>query len=233
MEVTRMSRIKRTVRHLRPSHMVRSYVTQRVVRAVANKYGLVYFGYVNPRSDDHRLIRGHTVSTTQIDNHYCVGTVQDYDVALVHRNGLIYTFNKREMRCHWLIVTVDLKTTRELPHFYVGTQTGNEVFEASYTQLHPITLGQIAQYSHKFTSNYLVYAEPDEAINMEWLLHPAVTEVIAAHFSTMTFEVENNILYLYNEVKHPNSEQIDKMFENGIWLAQQIDAVTNADVDRE
>jgi hypothetical protein len=28
-------------------------------------------------------------------------------------------------------------------------------------------------------------------------------------------------------------KKIDKMFENGIWLARYIDAITNADVNKE
>lgn len=233
MEVSKLSLIKRAIRHLHPTHIIRNFLTKHTMKKLADKYGLVYFGYVSQKADDHKMIRGHTVSTTQIDNHYCLGTVQSYDVSLVHRNDLVRTFKGHDRRCHWLIATIDLKTERELPHFYVGPQADNELFEASYTQLHPIHMGNTAQYSHKFTSNYFVYAQPEDAIDIEWLLHPAVADVVVSYFENMPFEVENNVLCVYNENQHPGAAQIDKMLENGIWLAKQIDAVTNADIGRE
>ena len=74
---------------------------------IAEKVGLVYFGYVDQRDDDHRLIRGHTVSQTHQDNHYCIGTVRGYDVMLALRNDVIRTRSGKDERCHWLIYAID------------------------------------------------------------------------------------------------------------------------------
>ena len=82
-------RFKRALRHSRPSHLLRKRQQRGAIESFADKAGLVYFGYVDQRDDDHRLIRGHTVSATHQDNHYCIGTVRGYDVMLVLRNDVV------------------------------------------------------------------------------------------------------------------------------------------------
>lgn len=228
MEVGTLHRVKRRLRHLHPKHVVKTFITRRTMQQIAEKYGLVYFGTVDHHADEHKIIRGHTVSTTQQDNHYTVGSIQDYDIAIVQRNSLAQVADGRISRNHWVIVSISLHTRVELPRFYVCPQAGGQVFEASHTQLHPLTLGSTTAYSPKFTSNFTVYAQPSDAIDIEWLLHPATADVMQDYFANMPFEVENNMLYVYNENKHPGSAQIDKMLQNGIWLAQQIDAAAGA-----
>jgi hypothetical protein len=123
----------------------------------------VYFGYVDQRDDDHRLIRGHTVSATHQDNHYCIGTVRGYDVMLVLRNDVIRVPSGKEKRCHWLIVTVDLHTKTDVPHCYVGHKSRDDEFAASYRQLHPLAIGGLGRYPHAFSSNYTVYGATTNA----------------------------------------------------------------------
>ena len=60
MEVGAWSRVKRAARHLMPQYVVKSALTRRMVQQFAHKYGLVYFGYVDNKSDEHELERGHT-----------------------------------------------------------------------------------------------------------------------------------------------------------------------------
>lgn len=233
MEVGKKNIIRRTLRHLRPSHIVKSRLTKRVVQKVSEKYGLVYFGYVSQNEDDHKAVRGYTVSKSQIDDHYCIGTIQNYDVTFVQRNDLVLGLDRKEVRCHWLITSIDLKSRRSLPRFFVGPQAHSDILKASYSQLHQVQLGNTTQYPHKFLSNYFVYAKPQDVINIEWLFPPSAAEIVTGYFADMSFEVENNVLYVYNESAYPTAEKIDKMFENGIWLARYIDAITNADVNKE
>jgi hypothetical protein len=233
MEVGKKSIIKRTIRHLRPSHIVKTRLTRRVVQKVAEKYGLVYFGYVNHKDDDHKSVRGYTVSKTQIDNHYSVGTIQDYDVTFVQRNDVVLDLNRNEVRCHWLIASIDLKSRRALPNFFVGPQAHSDILRALYSQFHQISLGNTTQYPHKFIANYFVYAKPQDVINIEWIFPPSAAEIVTGYFADMSFELEKNVLHIYNENPYPTAEKIDKMFENGIWLARYIDAITNADINKE
>src|SRR5258706_294200 len=71
---------------------VRGFVTKHAVKQFADKFHLVYFGHVNPRDDDYELVRGVTVSTTHIDNHYTVGTVEGHDLIFVERGDKLYIY---------------------------------------------------------------------------------------------------------------------------------------------
>lgn len=228
MEVSRKSRLHRTVRHLNPTHLVRTLLTKRIVQSVTGKYGLVYFGRVDHTEDGVAIVRGHTVSPSQIDNHYAVGTIQGYDVTFVQRNSLALMLDKTERRCHWLIVSIKLKAPSTVPHLYVGPSVGDSMFQASYTQLKPIHVGNTTEYPRKFADNFSVYARPSDVLNIEWLLPPSSCTVIGDYFSAMPFEIEDNTLYIYNENQHPTGEVIDRMLENGVWLAKTIDSLAGA-----
>lgn len=228
MTVSRHSLIKRSVRHLSPRHIIRHRLTKRAVQRVADKYGLIYFGAVDAKVDDHKLVRGFTTSHTQIDTLYTVGTIQGYDVSFVARNDLIVTRNQHEKRCHWFIVAVDVQPMLPLPHFYIGPQTANDVFEAAYTQLHPISIGNSAVYPDKFTHNFSVYARPGDTIGVERLFPPAVAGAVVSHFGSMSIEVCDNSVYIYSESRYPNQALVDKMVENAVWFAKILSAVSNA-----
>ena len=233
MEANKKSIIKRTLRHLSPRHIMKTQLTKKTVQKIADKYGLVYFGYVNQREDDHKPVRGYTVSKTQIDNHYTMGSIQGYDVTFLQRNDIVRTQTTAEQRCHWLIVSIDLLSRRGLPHFFVGPKAHSDVLRSSYTALHPISLGNTSTYPYKFSSNFEVFAKPADVVDIEWIFPPSAAEVVSGYFSDMSFEVVDNTLHIYNENPYPTFEKIEKMLENGIWLAQYIDAITNADVHKE
>ena len=217
-------RTKQVLRHMTPRHVVRSRITRSTLRRFAEKVGLVYFGYVDQRDDDHRLVRGHTVSSTHADNHYCVGSIRGYDVVLVARNDTIRAKHSQTYeRCHWLIATVDLHTRYELPHFYIGHGSRRSAFEASFGQLIPLQIGTFGTYPHDFTSNYTVYGMASHALEIEQIIVPGVAGVIASHFRSASIEIEDNCLYLYIESQHPSEEVLEKLISNALWLADTLD----------
>lgn len=226
-------RVKRAMRHMRPSHIVAAHTTRRMIESFAEKVGLVYFGFADQRDDDHRLIRGHTVSSTHLDNHYCIGTVRSYDTMLVLRNDVIRTHGRerREQRCHWLIVTVDVHTHAYIPHFYVGHRNRDAAFVASHQSIYPLALGGLGQYSHRFLNDYTVYGTATHTLDIERVMTPQMAEVIAAHFVGASFEIENGTIYLYIESERPDEALLEKMLSNVLWLAEQIDANSAAKVD--
>lgn len=217
-------RTKRAIRHMSPRHIIRTRISARAIREYADKVGMVYFGAVNPSDEDHRLVRGHTVSTTHMDNHYCVGTIRGYDTAVVARNDVIKLANGSEQRCHWLIVTFDLHTKYELPHIYIGHRSRHGVYTASYGQLTPLTLGAYGAYPPKFLEHYSVYGIPAHATIIERLIHPQFAEVIDQHFHNASIEIEDNTVYVYIESRYPNETTLEKMVSNGVWFAENIDA---------
>lgn len=216
-------RVKRALRHMTPRHLVRSHMTMRAIRRFADELGLVYFGLVDQRDDEHRLVRGHTVSATHRDENYCVGTVRGYDVALVSRNDVILTRNHKEWRCHWLICTVDLHSKEDMPHVYIGHTAREGAFAASYEYLRRVELGTIAPYPKRFVSAYNVYCMPGSSIDVERALSPAAAEVIAAHFGGASIEVEDNTVYVYIESEHPSEPLLERTVSNALWLAETFD----------
>src|ERR1044072_5775592 len=91
-----------------PAKVLQSRLHKRVFMQFAEKIGLVYFGYVNQRSDEHRLVRGLTVSAGHRDSNYCVGSFQGYDIALVERIDTIRFPGKSSKTHNWIIMTFDL-----------------------------------------------------------------------------------------------------------------------------
>ncbi len=226
MKVKRQTalQLQRTLRHMRPSHLVKMRMTRGVMEHFAEQVGLVYFGYVDQRDDEHRLIRGHTVSQTHQDNHYCIGTVRGYDVMLALRNDVVRLPNGKDARCHWLIYTIDLHAKVDVPHCYIGHKSRDAVFAASYRQLQPLAVGGLGVYPHAFSSNYTIYGAATNAYVIERMIDPQVAEVLATHFQGVSVEVEDNTLYLYIEAERPHAAQLEKMLSNGLWLAEVIDA---------
>lgn len=217
-----------------PSHVVSSRIAQRTIQRFVDKAGLVYFGTVDQHDDEHRLVRGHTVSATHIDNHYSVGSIRGYDVTMVLRNDVIQKIGSHhaDQRCHWLIVTIDLKTKHDAPHFYVGHRSRDEAFRASFEQLSPIALGAFAPYPQHFLDAYTVYGHATHALAIEQIITPQIALVIMSHFKEASFEIEDNTIYLYVESAYPSEDILERMMSNGLWLAESIDAIYQA-VDDE
>lgn len=218
-------RMRRALRHMKPAHVVKTRLTKRVVSRFADKVGLVYFGYVDQKDDDHRLIRGHTVSQTHVDNNYCLGSVRGYDVLLVSRNDVVKTRAGVQQRCHWLIYTIDLHTKSSLPHVYVGHRSRDAAFMASFTRLYPLAIGNTGQYAHRFLSDYTVYGTAAHTLEIERMITPQIADVIASHFQGASFEIENGTVYLYVESEHPTEQLLERMLSNGLWLAESIDTL--------
>ena len=211
-----------------PRHVIKTRVSANAVKNIAEKYGMVYFGYVDPNDDSHRLVRGFTLSPTQIDYNYAMGTVQGYTTAFCCRNDIVLTRVGREKRCHRFIISVDLTASTALPHFYVGSQKINELFDASCPKLHALSLGNLAHYPADFTSQYAVYAQPGDVLEIERLFPPMTAATIVSHFNNTAFEVSGNTLYVYSENRYPTGASVDKMLQNAIWLAKTLDAVAHA-----
>lgn len=218
-------RIKRALRRMTPQHIVRARITRRTIEHFADKVGLVYFGYVDQRDDDYRLIRGHTVSATHLDEHYCIGTVNGYDVMLALRNDFVQTgaIGSDAERHHWLIYTIDLHTKSDVPHCYVGHRSRDALYMAGYNSLKPLLLGALHPYSHDFVSKYTIYAQAGRALEIERVITPQIADTIAVHFRGASFEILDNTIYLYVETEHPEEATLEKLLSSGLWLAESID----------
>jgi len=219
-----MIRLKRALRHMTPKHVVKSRVTRGTIEKFADKVGLIFFGYVDQKDDDHRLVRGHTVSSTHIDKNYCVGSIRGYDVSLVSRNDVVISKDmKREIRCHWLIVTVDLKAKIDVPHLYIGHNSRKSVFASSFERLMPLSPHVLSDYPKSFLDHYVIYGRPTHAAEIGLVFNGQMADVVQSHFKQTSIEIEENCVYLYIESEHPSEVLLKKTMSNGLWFAEAID----------
>lgn len=216
---------RRIVRQFSPKQISRRYSTAYTVRRLANALGLVYFGYVDQRDDEHQLIRGITVSNTHNDHCYTVGTFKGYDLAIVVRQDALRYTDKRLKDHYWTIVTVDLRTTKyQLPHFYIGHNTVRDELAAKHSQLSPIALHPYSkEYAKSFLDAYTVYTRLTHAQLVAGLLTPAITSAIAEKFTEMSVEIVENTIYVYKSERHPSRVLLERMINNGLWMAESID----------
>lgn len=216
------------LKSLVPAKVIQARLHRRVFVQFAQRMGLVYFGYVDQRSDEHRLVRGLTVSARHRDNHYCIGSYENYDITLVERSDTIHFPGKPSGTHNWIIMTIDLHTSRDLPHVFLGLHSHNETFYAhlftKFSQLTKIPLGTFGQHSPQFTERYALYTDPTHMIAVEQLLNPAVTTIIGDSFGSLTAEIADGCVYIYAEHNHPTIQLLERMLSNGVWLAKTIDS---------
>lgn len=193
----------------------------------AEKVGMVYFGYVDQRSDEHRLVRGLTVSANHRDNHYCIGSFRGYDITLVERIDTLHFPGKTPKAHDWIIMTFDLHASVDLPHVFLGLHTHSDTFYAhlftKFAHLNKAAIGVLGSYDDTFTKRYAVYTEPAQSMTVERLFDPPIAKTITDHFGSLTIEVADNCLYVYAEHQRPSLALLEKMLKNGTWLAQSLD----------
>ncbi len=209
----------KVLRRMLPGHHVRHQRTKLVMQRLADALGLVYFGYVDQRDDEHRLVRGATVSTTHDDHHYTVGAFQGYDISLVVRRDSLKYSDKRLKEHYWTILTVDLHSEVDIPHIYVGQHTVRDEMVSRLTHLTALPHAGDA-----FSKQYSLHGSMGQFIMIQSLFMQPVREVIAREFAGTSIELADGTVYLYLPEKHPSRAQLERLVRNGIWLAQTIDA---------
>lgn len=224
-------RASKLLQRVIPTKVVKSQLHRRVFVQFAEKVGFVYFGFVDQRNDEHRLVRGLTVSSSHRDNHYCIGSYQGYDVALVERTDTIRFPGKSARPQEWIIMVFDLHRKVDLPHVFVGLHTQSDAFYAQlftkFSHFQPVQLLSADGYDKSFTSKYSVYAQPVHALSASRLFHPEITKLIAERFGGLTMEISDNSLYLYANHQRPTPALLEKMLSYGAWLAKTLDQAPN------
>lgn len=189
----------------------------------ADAVGMVYFGYVSQRSDDHHIVRGMTVSNKHHDDHYCIGTYDEYDVIFVERSDTLKSGKKHT----WHIFEIDLKTDSDIPHAFIGSGTHghgfHELLGIKYPSLLATDLGATAEYPGDFSKRFKSYVTPAHAVALEQLITPSVAQILATHFSGLVVEIKDNAMFVYSEKGHLTTDLLTTMLKNGVWLAEQLD----------
>jgi len=206
-----------------------SKIHRSLIKKFAIKLGMIYFGPVDQNIDEHRFLRGFTVSPTHKDNHYSVGSVEDYDVAIVDRNDVIIKPDGDTYVRGWLIMSFDLHTERDVPHMFINANNDNnsayDLLFSTNPSLLEISLGTFEQYDPEFTRRFKIYSAPTDSIEVEKLLPAASARVLGVHLWPYSVEVCDNVLYVYSSDKNVTANTLKTMLLCGIWLAKNIDSL--------
>ncbi|HUC96499.1 MAG TPA: hypothetical protein VMR16_02415 [Candidatus Saccharimonadales bacterium] len=203
---------------------------KRVISNFAKKVGIVYFGYVNQHDDEHKMIRGLTVSPDHQDYNYSVGTVDGYNLSVVDRNDYNVEPDGSTKLNNWVIFAFDLQTEAPVPHFFIGAKNHDlRPFHSLFTtfpNMKEIALETIDDYRQDFTSRFSIFARPAKTDEVLTIISPEISQVISAHFWPLSIEQHDNVLYLYSTFQPVNASLLDTMLKNGLWLASQLDKQT-------
>lgn len=210
-----------------PSRVLQARAHRRVFTQFAEKTGLVYFGYVNQRDDEHRLVRGLTQSAYHKDENYCIGSHEGYDITLVQRSDMLSFPGKPKKNHTWLIMTFDLHARVDLPHMFLGLHTHGETFYSQvftkFPQLAKVPLGHLGVYAGTFASRYALYSPVAQLLVAQRLFGGEVAQKIMESFGSLTLEVTDNVLYVYSEHQRPTQALLGRMLTSGLWLAKKLD----------
>lgn len=210
-----------------PVAPVKSRAVKKTIAQFADSLGLVYFGYVDQHTDEHELVRGFTLSMDHRDNHYCVGSVNGYDVILVERTDTISFPDKQSQRYSWLILQIDLRGN-DFPHVFFSSVRHPDTYYANffikYARFQKLGMHVWQGHDNDFVSNFSVFGMPEDELTVSRLFSPDITTSMARFFRELEFELTNDKLYVYASNQHITHALLERIMKNGLWLAGQLDA---------
>lgn len=204
-----------------------SRIDKRVLVKFAEKMGFVYFGSVNQHQDDHKIVRGFSISSTHNDSHYTVGAADGYDITLVDRSDSIRNVDGSRSTVSLMIAEIDLHTLKDMPHTFLGAKNHDpkpyvNLF-TTFPALKEVEVGTFEPYGPEFTSRFSIFAKPTQAIEVERLFPASSARVIGAHFWPFSAEIHERTVYLYADTERVTVNTLNALVENGIWLAKHLD----------
>lgn len=188
----------------------------------------MYFGFVDPRTDDHELVKGITVSTTHVDNHYTVGSFQGHDIILVERRNKLTFPGKADTEHRWLILQFDLKQS-DFPHIFIdATNHGQDTFYANlfvkFSNFENVS-SLFMQSDPAFAHHFKVFTPPDTYDIIKLALPHQITNTLTQHFKHFDYEIFDDRLLVYASDSQVTTPLLTSMLRVGIWLAEHLNSV--------
>jgi hypothetical protein len=202
--------------------------TPRVVfHAFAENHDLVYFGKLH-QDDEHHIVRGITVSTAHVDEHYCVGTAHTYDlIALQRTDTLALPNTNHSEKYSWIIMQLDLHSTYDHPHVFLDGGHHNEAFYQTlfvkFARLMKVDKSVISESSQSFAERFTAYTPPDSLDEIPEFLEKTVADNLAQKFAHLDFEWFQDRLLIYSTGRPASKHLLEHMLRAGLWLAEELD----------
>lgn len=200
--------------------------TKRTIKQFAAHHHLVYFGHVDPRDEDYELVRGATVSTTHVDNHYTVGSIEGRDVIIVERHNKFAFPGKAPVMHRWLIMQIDLNQ-QDQPHIFIDAHQQNENFyDMLFTELpHFQNISHVfINRDPTFAKHCNVFGFPHHYEAIGRTLVPDITGPLVQQFRQFDYEIQDDRLFVYSSKTRPTLASLQEMARVGTWLAAQLDS---------
>jgi len=224
--------LKHVNKYLATTHKrIKNIPRKKIIMRFAGRVGLIYFGVVNQHSDEHTIIRGLTVSPTHRDNHFCVGTVNGYDVSMVDRVDIKLAPDGSTISDNWLVFAIELRSKTSVPHFLIDAKNSDthlqHLLSSTYPNMKEVDLEAFEPYDAEFVSRFSVFTLPAMTQEIHDIIMAKTAKVLGAHFWPLSIEQNKNILYIYSTQEKITPSLLSSMLENGLWLAAQIDLSTD------
>lgn len=192
------------------------------IKKVAKRLGLLYFGSVDHKRDDHDVVKGLTTSTTHHDKHFAVGTYDGYDIAIVDRHDHIASRTTRR----WTIIQVNLREARAYPHLFLLPLHRAEYFEHAFTgtrHLAPLSLISPALPPQEFSLRYKMLMSIRYSEKVLPLLTSSFYHGIIAHLWPRAVEMKDGKLFVYITEHRLDETVLQTAIQSALWLADQLD----------
>ena len=207
----------------------KSKTKKRVIKRFVEKIGLVYFGNVSQTKDEHQTVKGFTASLTHHDNHYSIGSSAEYDIRLVDRKDVNIIPDGTVISQNWIIMSFDLHTKQDVPHLFIMANNHQNKpflpFFETFTTMSNIEFGTFEQYPSEFLEKYTIFSRQSMSIKIQKLFPADTALIFANHFWPLSVEQNEHVLYLYSTDVKVTDNLLSAMYENGLWLAGQIDYI--------
>jgi len=198
-----------------------------VFRRFAEHYDMVYFGKLHLDDEEHRIVRGVTVSTQHVDEHYCVGTIHNFDTILLKRTDTIIQPNSTHSEKYsWILMQIDLHSKYDHPHVFVDGGHHDELFYnalfVKFARLMKVDKALFGD-NHSFTERFTAYTPPDALDDLPTIVGGEIGATMAQHFAHLDFEWFQDRLIIYSTGRMPTKHLLEHMLRAGLWLAEVLD----------
>ncbi len=210
---------------VRPLSVGRELATRKVIKQFARKFNLVYLGAVNQREDEHELIRGVTVAATHNDDNFCVGEYRGHDISLVERQNTLQHPERPPEQYRWLIMQVDLHAAA-LPMVFLDANHHDVTFyESLFMRFANLNEANILfnQRDPLFARSFHAFAPADQFEEVDALLTPEITSMLAHYFRQFDYEIAGDHLLIYASNSVITPHVLHEMLRVGSWLAKELD----------
>lgn len=221
---------QKVIRAITMEQLRRNLGNSRVIRKFAEHHDLVYFGTVTT-GDESRLVKGFTLSRTQYDEHYCVGTTYGRDMIFVQRTDTLKDTtvkSKKKESYTWNILAIDLQETARLPHVILeGSNRYGTAFSQAlaikHRELVDIPAHMMGGYDPRFVQHFRTKTSVIDAAMLPTTLTPLTAATLGHHFPSFDIEWQGDLLYMYYVARQPITEKLELMLKCGVWLADELE----------